>query len=163
MTVLAKDKTFSSSERSLYMLLADHPHFIRGIEVARKKLLIPRQGFTDGQSAFNWEHLVKNNKDLARVAADALIADFNINSVFLTEARHFTYDFLLSPKIVSNRLPLPSEWSARDKQEVTASVSRHKIGARTIGVRHDKREACVAWCGTPIRTGGMIGRPVGMP
>lgn len=130
--VRSKHTTVWDGERALYMLLADHPAFVDGVAMIRKRLGIPQDGFTDGQKAFEWAHATKSNKNELRDATEKLLADFSVKPAFRSEAKSFAYDYTLSPKIVENQLPLPKDMSDEDVEETIERVGRHKIGAQVI-------------------------------
>lgn len=129
-TVLSKEKTVSDGERATYMLLADHPYFIEGLAKVRRRMGIPREGFTNGERAFEWEHTDKFNKKELWDVMEKLVAEFTIKSAFITDVKFFVYGYALSPKIVENQLPL-SAWLP-NKEETIKQVGRHKIGAKLI-------------------------------
>ncbi len=135
--VRSKETTFYGGERAVYMLLADHPHFVEQVATIRKRYGVPRGGFTDGEKAFHWEHDGRHRAPKVRKDAEGLIADFSIKITFQSEARFFAYDYILSPRIVANLLPLPADMSKKDAEKTVASVGRHKIGARLIETTTD--------------------------
>lgn len=133
-TVLSKEKTVSDGERATYMLLADHPYFIEGLAKVRRRMGIPREGFTNGERAFEWEHADKFNKKELWAVMEKLVAEFTIKPAFITDVKFFVYGYALSPKIVENQLPL-SLWLPDfeiEIEETIKQVGRHKIGARLI-------------------------------
>jgi len=115
------------------MLLADHPYFASGVVQIRKRLGVPRSGFTDAQRAYLWEHSRKGRKEALRVAADKLIADFSgIKDALRWEARLFAYDYMISPVLVRYKLPFPDDWDGERRSDTIVSAGRYKIGARLI-------------------------------
>jgi hypothetical protein len=130
--VKSKEKVFTDGQRSLYSLLVDHPHFQKGVKQIRKQLKIPTQGFSEGEKAFLWEHGTKEAKRKLWGLMDTLIGDFSIPKTYTTEARLFAYDYILSPSIVNNLLPLSDSYTKLQKEKIIESVSRHKIGAAVI-------------------------------
>lgn len=126
--VLTKDKTASDGELATYMLLADHPHFVEQVAIIRRRIGLPREGFVDGQRAYDWEHANNTNKRASWDAAAQLVSEFNIKNAFRSDARFFTNSYILSPKIVANLLPSPNG---------AERITRHKIGARLIKTNVD--------------------------
>lgn len=135
--IRSKEKTAAEGERATYMLLADHPHFIEGVAKVRRRMGIPRDGFTDRQRAYEWEHADHFNKKELWDAVEKLLADFKIKPAFRSDVKFFACDYVLAPKTVENLLPLPSDLSDFE-EETIRQTSRRKIGARVIQTDTDR-------------------------
>ena len=106
--IFSSENTVENNECCLYMLLLDHPFFIKQIKEIRTRLGIPIGGYKDyGKTGFRWEHSRQNNKKLLWSEVEDMVSKFKIQDIYIDigDVKFFAMNYIVSKELIKDLLP----------------------------------------------------------